>query len=155
MDHPGQNRQDIIAAFPQVAPKTVYLNVQKLIGKSLVEEDRHGLLRASVKLNNQSKDEWPTHRILKDYVNATPMTNAFANQDDLFKERCTELSHEYSQEIGYLLINATVLYATVQNLDVWKAYEQKNPIDRETLDGELARLEDLFRRIRTIRTTAA
>lgn len=143
-EFPGLRRPQIIHAFPTLSPKTVYLNIKRLKEKHLVDENNFGQLYPSAKMEAGARDSWPLHKVLQEYRNFNEMTNAFAWQDDKFKEWCMTVAAKYGTEITVMLVQCTIIMTNIKNLDVHKNYEEKKDIDRVLLKAEQDQLESIL-----------
>jgi hypothetical protein len=141
---PGCTRQNVIKQFRHLSDKTIYRNIRLLISKGTVVEDEQARLSLSNKAILGSKDEWPLHSVLKDFQNLTEMTNAFANQDDIFHEKCVTLSHEYGTQLLLLLTDIMVVIAEVKGSDVHKAYKDKTAVDHKAVLMGFSQLERIL-----------
>jgi Mn-dependent DtxR family transcriptional regulator len=144
------NRKEILHEFQHLAQKTVYGNVNKLERAGRIKIDQFGYISLTDKELNGGKDDWPIHPILESYMNTTAMTNAFAWQDDEFIEDAKALSRKYGHQMTLLLNDLSVLYAIMQGVDTWKAYESKSPIDRDELKHDFEQLSNLLEHYNTL-----
>jgi|SRR5688572_6978089 len=138
------NRKETIHEFQHISPKTVYQNINRLIQAGRINEDKFGYLTVSKKELMESRDTWPMHPVLREFVNVDEITNAFANQDFEFITKCKELSHKYGTELTILLTDLTIMLATLKSVDIWKAYEEKTPVDRDELNRQFEQLETVL-----------
>lgn len=141
-EHPKCTRAKIITHFHQLSSKTVYRNLQRLKAKRVIVEDKYHEFYVYAD-EDARRDDWPVHKILKDFMVGTEITSAYANQDDQALEKLIALSQKYNQELGLLVINLTVIMATINNLDVHKGFDQKRPLDRAAFDVEVYQLEQI------------
>lgn len=146
IDHPGCTRKNALAEFSYLDPKTVYLNIRKLLASKAIEESHLGELKATRSTRERTKDSWPVHRFLTSFTNVTEITNAYACQDDLFRERITDLRRKYGEVLGLLSINITLILAMDNGSDMHTGFHEKKPINREQLEMELKTFEAMIER---------
>jgi hypothetical protein len=133
-------RKDVLKEFNTVAPKTVYVNVTKLLNQKKIHQGEFGLLGTIA----FDAPVWTLPSIMQNFTNFSPIANAFAKDNPAFKKMVEEVTKN-PRRVAVLMCDLIVIANSANSVsdDLRKQFKHTKKVDVHALEQYMTKLSEL------------